>query len=55
MRYPEMNLFKEEFELDLDDDSFEQIHVPDFGFGHEGKFLHDFRTVSWSVVFLLMQ
>ncbi|XP_042887472.1 integral membrane protein 2B-like isoform X2 [Penaeus japonicus] len=50
MRYPEMNLFKEEFELDLDDDSFEQIHVPDFGFGHEGKFLHDFRTNKTAII-----
>ncbi|XP_069973279.1 integral membrane protein 2B isoform X1 [Penaeus vannamei] len=50
MGYPEMNLFKEEFELDLDDESFEQIHVPDFGFGRQGRFIHDFKANKTGII-----
>lgn len=38
------SLFKEEFELDVDEESFEEIHVPDFGIGHPGRFIHDFKA-----------
>ncbi|XP_037802433.1 integral membrane protein 2B-like isoform X4 [Penaeus monodon] len=48
--YPDMNLFKEEFELDLDDESFEQIHVPDFGFGRQGRFIHDFKANKTGII-----
>lgn len=40
------NSFKQEFEIDLENENYEKIMVPDFGRGRKGKFVHDFRTVS---------
>merc|ERR1712212_238844 len=50
MGFPEVNLFKEEFELDLDEESYEQIHVPDFGFGRQGRFIHDFKANMTGII-----
>lgn len=38
--------FKQEFDIDLQDENFEKILVPDFGGGRKGKFIHDFKTVN---------
>ncbi|KAK8723778.1 hypothetical protein OTU49_011542 [Cherax quadricarinatus] len=43
-------LFKEEFELDLEEDSFENIHVPDFGIGRQGRFIHDFKANKTGII-----
>ena len=39
-------MFKEEFELDLEGNDHEEIHVPDFGLRRQGRFIHDFKVVS---------
>ncbi|CAL4063146.1 unnamed protein product [Meganyctiphanes norvegica] len=44
------SLFKEEFELDLDEEFYEKIHVPDFGFGRQGRFVHDFKTNMTGII-----
>lgn len=36
--------FQEEFELDLENDSYEKIDVPDFRDGRRGRFIHDFNS-----------
>ena len=38
------NFFQEEFELDLDEEKYEKIEVPDFRDGRSGRFVHDFNT-----------
>ncbi|KAK3860770.1 hypothetical protein Pcinc_033202 [Petrolisthes cinctipes] len=43
-------LFKEEFELDLEDDDYEQIRVPDFGYGRQGRFIHDFTANQTGII-----
>lgn len=43
-------LFKEEFELDLEDEGYEQIRVPDFGFGRQGRFIHDFKANQTGII-----
>ncbi|MPC15689.1 hypothetical protein E2C01_008488 [Portunus trituberculatus] len=44
-------MFKEEFELDLEGNDHEEIHVPDFGLHRQGRFIHDFKVVSGMTVF----
>lgn len=44
------SLFKEEFELDLDEDSYEEIRVPDFGIGRQGRFIHDFKFNTTGII-----
>lgn len=39
-------MFKEEFELDLEGNDHEEIHVPDFGLRRHSRFIHDFKVVS---------
>ena len=41
------NLFKERFEIDLEAEDYEQIDVPDFRGGRQGRFIHDFTNVSF--------
>ncbi|XP_018336590.1 integral membrane protein 2B [Agrilus planipennis] len=50
---PDNNLneyFQESFELDLDDDVYEKIDVPDFREGRSGRFIHDFNTNLTGIV-----
>lgn len=43
-------IFNEQFDLDLGTESHEEIYVPDFGLGREGKFLHDFKEEKTVIV-----
>lgn len=38
------SFFQEQFELDLDNEKYEKIDVPDFRDGRSGRFIHDFNT-----------
>jgi hypothetical protein len=38
--------FQEEFEIDLENEDYEKINVPDFRDGRRGRFIHDFNSVS---------
>lgn len=40
------NTFKEGFEIDLENEDYEKIDVPDLKGGRQGRFIHDFNTVS---------
>lgn len=40
------NFFKERFEIDLENEHYEEIDVPDFRGGRQGRFIHDFNNVS---------
>lgn len=40
------NYFKERFEMDLENEYYEKIDVPDFRGGRQGRFIHDFNIVS---------
>lgn len=40
------NFFKERFEIDLENERYEKIDVPDFRGGRQGRFIHDFNIVS---------
>lgn len=44
------SLFKEEFDLDLVEDSYEQIHVPNFEYGRQGRFIHDFKANKTGII-----
>lgn len=44
------SLFKEEFELDLEEDNYEEIHVPDFGLRRQGRFIHDFKVNKTGII-----
>lgn len=44
------NFFQEGFELDLDDELFEKIDVPDFRDGRTGRFIHDFNNNLTGIV-----
>jgi len=47
----EMNDFlQEEFELDLEKESYEKIDVPDFRDGRSGRFIHDFNTNMTGII-----
>ncbi|XP_031344693.1 integral membrane protein 2B isoform X2 [Photinus pyralis] len=41
---------QEEFELDLENQVYEKIDVPDFQNGRSGRFIHDFGTNTTSIV-----
>ena len=43
-----LNSFKQEFDIDLQNNGMEKISVPDFNRGRKGKFIHDFKTVNIS-------
>ena len=45
-------LLEEEFELDLEFDSYEKIEVPDFSRGRRGRFIHDFSLVRSTFISL---
>ncbi|RZC36305.1 integral membrane protein 2A [Asbolus verrucosus] len=38
------NYFREDFEIDMDEEKYEKIDVPDFRDGRSGRFIHDFNT-----------
>lgn len=40
------SFFKERFEIDLENEQYEKIDVPDFRGGRQGRFIHDFYIVS---------
>lgn len=42
--------FKEEFEIDLEFESYEKINVPDFRSGRTGRFIHDFNANKTGIV-----
>lgn len=42
--YENGDFFQEEFELDLENDVYEKIDVPDFRDGRRGRFIHDFNS-----------
>lgn len=44
------NFFQEGFELDLDNELFEKIDVPDFRDGRTGRFIHDFNNNLTGIV-----
>ncbi|KAK6619049.1 hypothetical protein RUM44_003431 [Polyplax serrata] len=44
------NSFKQEFDIDLDEENYEKIMVPDFGRGRKGRFIHDFATNKTGIV-----
>ncbi len=37
--------FREEFEIDLDDEKYAKVAVPDFKNGRLGRFIHEFDSV----------
>lgn len=41
---------KERFEIDLENEHYEKIDVPDFHGGRQGRFIHDFNIVSYKIV-----
>lgn len=45
-RQMDINFFKERFEIDLENEHYEKIDVPDFRGGRQGRFIHDFNIVS---------
>lgn len=47
---PQVHLFKEEFDLDLEEESYEEIQVPDFGIGRRGGFIHDFKQNTTGII-----
>jgi len=44
------DFFQEEFELDLENQSYEKIDVPDFRNGRSGRFIHDFNTNMTGII-----
>lgn len=44
------NFFQEGFELDLDNEKYEKIDVPDFRDGRSGRFIHDFNNNFTGIV-----
>ena len=40
------SFFKERFEIDLENENYEKIDVPDFSEGRQGRFIHDFNIVG---------
>lgn len=45
------SFFKERFEIDLENEHYEKIDVPDFRGGRQGRFIHDFSIVSFNLLF----
>ncbi|KAJ8679428.1 hypothetical protein QAD02_015215 [Eretmocerus hayati] len=44
------NYFKERFDLDLDNEYYEKIDVPDFRGGRQGRFIHDFNLNKTGII-----
>ncbi|XP_058803397.1 integral membrane protein 2B [Phymastichus coffea] len=44
------NYFKERFEIDLENEYYEKIDVPDFRGGRQGRFIHDFNINKTGIV-----
>ncbi|KAL6261103.1 integral membrane protein 2C [Pogonomyrmex barbatus] len=44
------NFFKERFEIDLENEHYEKIDVPDFRGGRQGRFIHDFNINKTGIV-----
>lgn len=44
------NFFKERFEMDLENDLYEKIEVPDFRCGRQGRFIHDFNINKTGII-----
>lgn len=44
------NFIQEHFDLDLEDEQYEQIEVPDFTHGRRGRFIHDFAVNKTGIV-----
>lgn len=44
------DFFREEFELDLTDESYSKIDVPNFREGRRGRFLHDFKFNQSAII-----
>lgn len=42
--------FKERFEMDLENDLYEKIEVPDFRGGRQGRFIHDFNINKTGII-----
>uniref|UniRef100_A0A6M2DHU4 Integral membrane protein 2 n=1 Tax=Xenopsylla cheopis TaxID=163159 RepID=A0A6M2DHU4_XENCH len=42
--------FKEEFDLDIEDENYEKIDVPDFRGGRRGRFIHDFNANKTGII-----
>ncbi|KAF2354975.1 BRICHOS domain [Trinorchestia longiramus] len=43
-------IFNQRFDLDLGTDSHEYIHVPDFGLGKDGEFIHDYKNNLTAII-----
>ncbi|XP_063228863.1 integral membrane protein 2B [Bacillus rossius redtenbacheri] len=46
----EPQFFDEKFELDLENENFEKIDVPDFRDGRRGRFIHDFNANKTGII-----
>lgn len=44
------NFFKEKFEIDLENEHYEKIDVPDFRGGRQGRFIHDFNINKTGII-----
>ncbi|CAL7951381.1 unnamed protein product [Xylocopa violacea] len=44
------NFFKERFEIDLENEQYEKIDVPDFRGGRQGRFIHDFNINKTGII-----
>lgn len=44
------NFFKERFEIDIANEQFEKIDVPDFRGGRQGRFIHDFNINKTGII-----
>ncbi|GAB1870038.1 Integral membrane protein 2 [Camponotus japonicus] len=44
------NFFKERFEIDLENERYEKIDVPDFRGGRQGRFIHDFNINKTGII-----
>ena len=44
------NFFKERFEIDLENEHYEKIDVPDFRGGRQGRFVHDFNINKTGII-----
>lgn len=42
--------FQEEFEIDLENENYEKINVPDFRDGRRGRFIHDFYSNKTGII-----
>lgn len=44
------NVFKERFEIDLENEHYEKIEVPDFRDGRQGRYIHDFSINKTGII-----